>query len=180
MNKTYRFKLLLSNNQVLQGEKTMKQLKVIHKVTIGFFSLLLIISSAQATPSNRHDYNGSYCNPLVPADAIHFTRSNAGIKNNSNENRFISCPVLVDEHQVNKGTFRTNIYYTGTGQVECAIYSVNAAGFVVQSRSKIRNNTGWVGIQGLTKESRWGSYSIYCNVPAGGTINMIAVNERTQ
>ena len=159
----------------------MKRLKSIQKVTIGFFSLLLIMGSAQAAPyQNRHDYNGSYCNPLEPADAVHFSRTNAGITNNSLNYKYISCPVLVDENKVTTGTFTTWIHYTGTGKVECWIHSINSNGSTIQTMSRWRNNSGWLPISGLTNEVRWGSYNISCGVPAGGTINMIAVNEKAQ
>lgn len=144
--------------------------------TIATIALVGIFSQAQA--ENGTLYNGSYCNAFQPTETTDFVRDHSGIKNTSNDELYISCPVLVDERANTAGTHTTWIHYTGGGEVECTLASMNQDGTIYQYRSGSRYGSGWFSLIRLTNDDPWGSYSMICSLPPGGKLNTIALRER--
>ncbi len=134
--------------------------------------------SGNAMAENGHSYNGSYCKAYNGNQNSFFTHRSNGIRNNSSSTRSIACPVIVDELAKKTGTTRVWLYYTGSGTVSCTLYNRNGNSVLRQSRSRSRVNTGWFRIPNLTSDSFWGTYSMVCSIPSGGTLNTIWVGEQ--
>lgn len=150
-------------------------MKHIFKI-LAVFGLVAMLTSAQA--ANRHVYNGSYCNAYWPAESGDFLRDHAGIRNLVGYERYISCPVLVDESGITTGTWSSYVHFDGYGHVECTLSSNTGKGVPVQTKTGFRYHTGWLAIANITHEVSYGSYSMVCRIPPYGTINSIAINEK--
>lgn len=150
-------------------------MKHIFKI-LAVFGLVAMLTSAQA--ANRHVYNGSYCNAYWPAESGDFLRDHAGIRNLVGYERYISCPVLVDESGITTGTQSNWIHFDGNGHVECTLSSNTAKGVQLQTKTGSRYHTGWLRIAPITYEVQHGNYSMVCKIPAYGTINSISLTEK--
>jgi hypothetical protein len=126
---------------------------------------------------NSTTYNGSYCSSYFGSQYSDFGRGFNGIANYANAPRYISCPMIEQEVNVTKGILPTLLYYTGDGTVTCALYSNNADGSTRQTQMSSRTGTGWLTIPGITTDDYYGSYSMYCLLPAKGTLNTIFFDE---
>lgn len=126
---------------------------------------------------NGHAYNGSYCKNYFGSQVGDFNYQTNGIRNLSSSTRYINCPVLVDEIANTSGTTRVWLHYTGNGTVRCTLQSKNGNGTTKQSRSGSRPGTGWFQIPNITADDFWGSYVMYCSLPAAGILNTIWLGE---
>lgn len=144
--------------------------------TIVTISLIGAFSQAQAIDGTH--YNGSYCNSFQPTEANEFVRDSSGIKNTSSEELYITCPVIVASPDVTSGTHTTWIHFSGYGAMECTLASMYPDGSLRQSRSNFIWNSGWMSIPDLNNDDRWGSYTLECSLPPGGTLNTISIRER--
>lgn len=141
-------------------------------------ALLSLSGTAHAAGENGHAYNGSYCSSYFGTQATHFNNQYNGIRNNQSSGRYVSCPVIVDEISTTTGTTRQWMHFAGTGKVTCTIYSMNGPGSIRQSRTTSRVNSGWFSMPALTTDDYWGSYSMWCYLPARGTLNTIWLGEK--
>lgn len=148
-----------------------------NRALIALFAAAALAVSGYATAENGHAYNGSYCDNYYGSQAGSFDHQHNGIRNALNSNAYVSCPVLVDEINVTTGTSRVWAHYTGTGTVRCTMFSKNGNGSTRQSVVGSRVNTGWFSIASITSDDYWGSYSMYCLLPARGVLNTIWVGE---
>lgn len=128
---------------------------------------------------NGHAYNGSYCNNYFGSEATQFNHQWDGIRNISAASRYVSCPVIVDEIANTSGTTQVWVHWTGAGTLSCYLNSKNGSGTNRQTQSNSRVNTGWLSIPNITSDDYWGSYSMYCYLPASGTLNTVWVGEKT-
>jgi hypothetical protein len=127
---------------------------------------------------NRQNFNGSYCDNYYGSDTSVFGHYSNGIYNSASSSKYVSCPVIVDEASVTTGTNNIWVHFTGTGTVSCYMQSRNGNGSFRQSSSGSRSGTGWFSVGNITSDDYWGSYSMYCYVPAYGTINTISMSEK--
>lgn len=141
-------------------------------------ALISLTSSFNALAGNGHAYNGSYCNPYYGTQSDSFEHRQNGIKNTSSSTKYISCPVIVDEIANTTGTHQTTLHYTGPGTVSCIMFNQHGIGSTRQTQSGTRAGTGWFTIPGFTSDVWGGTYSMYCSLPSGGTLNTIWVNEK--
>jgi hypothetical protein len=137
-----------------------------------------IATSGHALAENGHAYNGSYCDNYYGSQASAFDHQFNGIRNASGAYAYVSCPVVVDEIDNTAGTTQIWVHYTGTGTISCSFFSMNGNGTIRQSQSASRVNTGWFSIPNITTDDYWGSYSMYCGLPANGVLNTIWVGEK--
>ncbi len=145
--------------------------------SISVFGCALL--TPQVYAENAHAYNGSYCTNYLASDATDVAHQYNGIRNTTGSSLYVTCPVAVDEIAVTSGTSRVWVHYSGSGTVNCNLYSMNGNGSINQSRSGSRSGTGWLSIPNLTSEDYWGSSVIYCSVPAYGVINTVWFGENT-
>lgn len=151
----------------------MKSITLISLAALGVFSLY-----GNAYAENGHAYNGSYCDAYFGSQAGDFNHRFNGIRNNASSGRYVSCPVIVDEINNTAGTTRVWLHYTGSGTVSCTLFSMRGNGTSLQSKTKSRVNTGGFQIPDITSDDFWGSYSMYCLLPAKGILNTIWVGEK--
>lgn len=146
-------------------------------------SAALVLGTAGALPEvanaeNGHSYNGASCTAYYGSQKTLFDSYTTGIRNATNAARWVNCPVIVDEIARTTGTTRTWIHVTGKGSFRCYLISRNGNSGPRQSKSGARTNTGWLNIPALTTDDYWGSYSLYCQIPAYGLINTIWIGEK--
>lgn len=149
----------------------MRYLKKIIAVT----SLLVLASSVQA--ADRANYNGNVCKSYYGYNAKYIHSLYNGTYNNSSSTKYVSCPIVSDAVANTTGIDSTYIYYRGTGEIKCALKSLNYDGTVDQTRLGSRVNTGWIKIPSLSSESSPGSLTLYCQLPAKGLLVNIALSE---
>jgi len=143
-------------------------------------ALIGLMMSFSALAENGHSYNGSYCDAYFGNQVGDFNRPARGIRNTRlSGTRLVTCPVIVDEIANRQGTTRVRLHYTGGGRISCTMFSKNGNGTTRQVRTGTRVGTGWFNIQPFTSDAYWGSYSLYCRLPAGGILNTIWVGEKT-
>lgn len=148
-------------------------------VTRGLVLLLSIFSTAAFAADDRKNYNGNNCDNYFGSQVKDFNHQTNGIKNTNNvANRYISCPIIADKVAKQLGTSTTRVHYTGNNRVTCTLQSRQARGGPIQSRSATRFGTGWLSIQPITVEQRFGTFSMYCLLPPQGVINTISVVEK--
>ena len=144
-----------------------------------FVSAFLAISG-NTFASNQHNYNGNYCSSYYPNQSNDFKRLISGLKNNTGNSRWVSCPVLVDETHKTMGTFRIGLNLTGGGKFTCYMYSLATKGTILYSTSGTANNTGKLFLPAISTDDEFGSYTMNCLIPPYGVINRISIKERTQ
>ncbi len=148
------------------------------KLLASLFVLGGSVVSQQVLAENGHAYNGSYCENYMATDAANVAHQYNGLRNTTGNNRYVTCPIAVDEIAVTTGTTQVWLHYTGAGTLRCTLNAMNGNGSVRQSKSASRVGTGWVSIPNLTTEDYWGSSVIYCNLPGNGTLNTVWFGEK--
>ena len=138
----------------------------------------LLAMAGNAVAGNGHSYNGSYCDNYFTFDSDRFHKTMTGITNAYNDQRVISCPILVDEVGTTTGTSSIWVHFTGIGRMVCAPYSNSHSGTDARSTYASRTNTGWLKVPNITGDYFLGSYSMYCQLPPGGTLNTIRIIEK--
>lgn len=137
-----------------------------------------ITASTQShAADNRQNYNGSYCDSYYGTQAGSINHQYNGIRNNAASGLYVSCPVIVDEASNTTGTNNIWVHWSGAGTLSCTLFSMNGNGTSLQSRSA-SGVAGWVNIANLTADDYWGSYSMYCYLPASATLNTISISEK--
>lgn len=136
-----------------------------------------VMASTQVQAAdNRQNYNGSYCDAYAGSQSGSLVRQPNGIRNISNGAVRVTCPVIVDEVVNVTGTNHV-WFHTSSANTSCVLYSMNGNGAVLQTRANA-GGPGWVNIANLTADDIWGSYTMICTLPAGATLNTIAISER--
>lgn len=136
---------------------------------------VLAATQVQAA-DNRQNYNGSYCDAYYGSQVSRIDRQYNGARNNSTAGTYVSCPLIVDE--ANNVTGTNNVWFhTSAANTSCVLFSMNGNGASRQTQSK-SGGPGWVNIANLTSDDYWGSYSMYCYLPAGATLNTISISEK--
>lgn len=153
---------------------TMKKLIL---TSIAFAGIAAFGQNAAAA-DNAQGYNGSYCSNYYGSQATSVNHQYNGIYNLSAGGLYVSCPVIVDEVSNTTGTNWAWVHYTGANTVSCSLFSMNGNGSIRQSQSASRAGTGWFQIPNLTTDDFWGSYSMYCYLPSGGTLNTVHISEK--
>lgn len=136
-----------------------------------------VLASSPLHAENGHNYNGSYCGAYYGSDNSKLNRQINGVYNTSSSGVYVSCPVIEDEIDNTSGTQRV-WFHTSAANTTCVLYSMNGNGTARQAQAKA-GGPGWVNIANLTSDDYWGSYAMYCYLPAGGTLNTIFLGERS-
>ena len=148
------------------------------KLFLASFALIgaSVVSSQVLAADNRQNYNGSYCSSYYGSQATSVGHYYNGAYNGSGAGMYISCPVIVDEASVTTGTNNVWIYTSAAG-TSCTLFSMNGNGTSLQSQWGA-GGPGWFAVPNLTADDYWGSYSMYCYLPAGATLNTISISEK--
>ncbi|HVK99752.1 MAG TPA: hypothetical protein VM553_08070 [Dongiaceae bacterium] len=125
---------------------------------------------------NRQNYNGSYCDAYYGSQANNVNHQYNGIYNGLGGGMYVSCPVIVDEANVTTGTNNVWIHTSAAG-TSCTLFSMNGNGTSAQSQWG-SGGPGWFAVPNLTVDDYWGSYSMYCYLPGGATLNTISISEK--
>ena len=141
-----------------------------------FVSAFLAISG-NTFASNQHNYNGNYCSSYYPNQSNDFKRLISGLRNNTGNSRWVSCPVLVDETHKTTGTSRVYVMYTGKGPLTCILYSLRSNGTILQHKSHTVYQ-GWLELPNITVDDEFGSYTLNCNIPPYAVLNTISFREK--
>lgn len=135
-----------------------------------------LASTQVQAADNRQNYNGSYCDAYYGSQVGSVNRQYNGVRNSSAGGVYVACPVIVDEASNTTGT--NNVWFhTSTAGTSCVLRSMNGNGSIRQTQSS-SGGPGWVSIANLTTDDYWGSYSMYCYLPAGATLNTISISEK--
>jgi hypothetical protein len=150
----------------------MKSITLISLVALGSLALY-----GNAYAENSTTYSGSYCGAYFGSQAGDFNHQVNGIMNLAASPRYISCPVIETAVPSTKGTTKVWLYFTGTGNISCALYSNHSNGSVLETKIGGRTNTGWFNIPAITADDPLGDYSMYCQLPSKGVLNTIWFGE---
>ena len=138
------------------------------KITINFVIAILglLISAGPVMAQILHSYNGSSCSKNDDDELAPLVRSVAGIRNTASNTVTVVCPVTVDSVDNIYGTNWTEIHYTGSGFLYCALYNMDGYGSIREVRVGGRSGTGWFRLTGLRYDDWWGSYFLSCSYPS--------------
>lgn len=145
--------------------------------SIAMIGLLAFTQHASAA-DNAQTFNGSYCKHYFGSQATAFNHQFNGIYNTTAGPLFVQCPLVVDEVTNTTGTNWVRLHYTGNNTISCYLYSMNGNGTIRQTQVGSRVGTGWFSIPNITTDDFWGTYSMRCYVPGGGTLNTVHISER--
>ena len=133
-----------------------------------------------AAAQDGKNYNGSYCKAYFGIETADFVHDVTGIQNVSSQERAVFCPIMVDEEEVTDGLDSVTLHWGGNGEIRCFLESRAQNGTFVQGR-ELRGPAGEVSLppeERLGVDEPLGSYSLWCALPPGGTLNTIQIVER--
>ena len=129
---------------------------------------------------------GSFCQPLVGAQANRINTVSFGVENIGPFATTVTCPILRDNTRNSTGTF-TNGVSKGVvlrvsnppgGQLPCTLFSVNPFSNVVATNSISTNQAGESTLLlAVSTSTLSGQYSIICTLPPRGRIYNYQVTE---
>lgn len=135
--------------------------------------LLTILSSGvRADADNYTAINGTGCQAYFAGDKAFFENNFSGIRNVGTIARVVSCPLNKDVVSAVGGRGTTWVRWNGTGTLSCTINHWNV-NMVNTFKSASRTGTGWLNIPADTSDDFWGSMTLWCTLPAGGTLQTI-------
>lgn len=146
--------------------------------------LMAIALLGSAFAGDEKAYSGAICKAASATDAYKLDYSagfsGLGVKNTSASTVSIVCPVEVDSLTDTSGTGGIKVFWTASNQshqIVCALKTLTPDGSVIQAQFGSRIGTGPFVIPNVTQDDRYGPYSLDCQLPAGGLLNSIWINE---
>lgn len=149
---------------------------------------IMALASMPASAVNTNVYNGSYCKAYHGSQSADLRHQSGGIRNiHPTAIRAITCPVLHDEAFGPQGA-KVYVYWVAQkakDALTCTVYSLDTTGaIVVATDTDTKIGTGWLppdnGILPqpyLDIAADDASYNMICNLPAGGRVASIQVDE---
>ena len=128
---------------------------------------------------------GSFCQPLVGAQANRINTVSFGIENIGPFDTTVTCPILRDNTRNTTGTFTDRgskgvilrVFNPG-GRLPCTLFSINPFSNVVATNSASTNQVGARTFSlAVNTSSSGGQYSIICTLPPGGRVYSYLVKE---
>ena len=129
-------------------------------------------STVYADGDNYTSINGTGCQAYYAGEKGFLENNYSGIRNVSTTSRIVSCPIDKDVVSALGGRSTTWVRWGGTGTISCTLNHWNV-NMVNTFRSASRVNTGWFSIPSDASDDFWGSATLWCSLPAGGTLQTV-------
>lgn len=164
----------------LQQEPLKKESTAMKKLVLTSIALVGITAFAQpvVAADNAQTFNGAYCDNYYGSQATAVNHQYNGIYNTTAAGVYVQCPLVVDEVTNVTGTNWVRLHYTGNNTITCYLYSMNGNGTIRQTQTGSRVGTGWFSIPNINTDDYWGTYSMHCYLPGGGTLNTVHMSEK--
>ena len=151
-------------------------------VAISIVCMVFCLVGFAAAEDKLINYNANYCRATYPEDKDSFRTDGMYVKNVGNYAAWLTCPVLVDEVTSLQGA-NISISWTAAGtwdEITCSFFIgeswQSSAPKTVHYASK--HGSGTVYITATKDYSTLSAYCLHCNIPKGGQLNSIRVQER--
>jgi hypothetical protein len=130
-------------------------------------------------------YSGAICKPSLAAaysaNVDYPLGPQYGIRNLNGYPMAIVCPIIQDSVSNTKGTSGVVVFWTAgansTQHIVCALKSLNFDGTVRQQGFVDRGGTGSMTLPNITTDDKFGAYVVDCQLPPGGMLNTISIEE---
>jgi hypothetical protein len=141
-----------------------------------FVALSNMAISNPALAVDGKTFSGNGCQSWYGSQRNDFDARHDGAYNNSTGSRWASCPITRDNTTNTNGTRRVWVYAYKSGgpNTSCILRGETSTGGILASDS--RSGNGWIYLD-INNSVNWGSYMLYCYVPAGGRLSHYFVEE---
>ncbi len=141
-------------------------------LTLVSVMLTVLSSSVYADGDNYTSINGTGCQAYYAGEKAFFENNYSGIRNVSSTTRIVSCPIDKDAVSALGGRSTTWVRWSGTGTISCTLNHGNV-NMTNTFRTGSLLNSGWFSIPVDTSDDFYGSATLWCSLPAGGTLQTV-------
>jgi hypothetical protein len=142
----------------------------------------VMLASSPARASEESSTPGNACQPLVISYApnVAYGLNGTFVNSSTTDGVIASCPIQRDlpdsSGQIWAGVF---VHNPAGHTTTCTLVAADIGGGTMDSEAKTVSGTGWQEIyfSGVTSNTEWGTYSMWCILPPGGILNGYGIHE---
>lgn len=136
---------------------------------------LALLSSTASLAVDEKIFSGAECQPTNGDEAAGLNSAYNGLWNDSGARRFVTCPIVRDNHANVNGTFLVRVRVTnGT---ECTLFSLDSLGGTVASTFDDTVD-GFSSLDvDVNASANLGYYTLVCDIPNGGRVWSYRISE---